>query len=130
MAKRVLIGSIGVDSGQVMVVDPCYLSNWKANEFDPTVGSPTEPTGTFDYDGACRATCSEAGHGVLDANPQVGNRAGGAVGMAVASKTMYGDGVYPVYAVYERGSTRPSRIVIEFDDPDEDEDNEEEGYLL
>lgn len=32
--KKVLIGEIGVDSGQLMVVDPCYLSRWKDNDFD------------------------------------------------------------------------------------------------
>lgn len=118
MTKKVLIGSIGVDSGQVMIGDPCYLDEWKANEFDASAAYPTEATGTFDYDGACRATCSAAGHGEL------GN------GRAVASETLYGDGRYPVYAVYERNSTRPSRLIIEFADPDEDEENDEEGYLL
>lgn len=32
--SKTLIGHIGVDSGQLMVVDPCYLSRWKANKFD------------------------------------------------------------------------------------------------
>ena len=32
--KKVLIGEISVDSGQLMVVDPCYLSNWQDNEFN------------------------------------------------------------------------------------------------
>ena len=26
-----LIGHISVDSGQIIVVDPCYLTNYKAN---------------------------------------------------------------------------------------------------
>lgn len=31
--KRKLIGQVGVDSGQLMVVDPCYInSEWKNNE--------------------------------------------------------------------------------------------------
>jgi len=130
--RKVLIGSIGVDSGQVMVVDPCYLDKWKANEFSFEHGSDaprhTEPTGTFDYDGACHATCSEAGHGVLDLRPELGNRAQGTIGMAIASETQYGDGCYPVYAIYEGRNTRPSRLVIEFDESDEE--NDEEGYLL
>ena len=29
-----ILGHIGVDSGQVMVGDPCYLSKWKDNEYD------------------------------------------------------------------------------------------------
>lgn len=27
------IGECGVDSGQLMIVDPCYLKDWKDNEF-------------------------------------------------------------------------------------------------
>jgi hypothetical protein len=29
-----LIGYVEVDSGQLMVVDPCYLSKWQDNEFN------------------------------------------------------------------------------------------------
>ena len=28
------LGTFGVDSGQFMIVDPCYLDTWKDNEFN------------------------------------------------------------------------------------------------
>ena len=28
-----LIGNITVDSGQIIVVDPCYLKDYKANDY-------------------------------------------------------------------------------------------------
>jgi hypothetical protein len=30
--KKVLIGRVGVDSGQLIIVDPCYLEKWVADE--------------------------------------------------------------------------------------------------
>ena len=38
MKNKELIGYIGIDSGQVLIVDPCYLSNWKDDEYDDTRG--------------------------------------------------------------------------------------------
>jgi hypothetical protein len=120
MSRKVLIGSIGVDSGQVMIGDPCYLTRWVDDGVKwncPEGGNPNvdcEPTGEFSYSGACNATISEAGHGVL------GARVGTSTGLAIASETMFGDGCYPVYAIYERGENRPSRLVVEFDSEDED----------
>jgi hypothetical protein len=40
-----LIGYVGVDSGQVMIVDPCYLGNWKDNEFNYRTGIRNKKTG-------------------------------------------------------------------------------------
>lgn len=40
-----LIGYVGVDSGQVMIVDPCYLSEWKDNEFEYRTGIRNKKTG-------------------------------------------------------------------------------------
>lgn len=31
--KKKLIGYVSVDSGQVMIIDPCYLSNYEDNNF-------------------------------------------------------------------------------------------------
>ena len=33
---RTLLGHVNVDSGQLMVTDPCYLTNFKNNDFKPT----------------------------------------------------------------------------------------------
>ena len=32
---KIKLGSVGVDSGQLMVTDPCYVKMFKNNEFDP-----------------------------------------------------------------------------------------------
>ena len=34
--NRILIGKVGVDSGQLMVTDPCYIKQFKINEYNPT----------------------------------------------------------------------------------------------
>ena len=48
------IGNCCVDSGQLMICDPCYLeSEWDKGQ------------GTFDYAGAGKASMSKAGYGAL-----------------------------------------------------------------
>lgn len=42
---KVLVGHIGVDSGQVMIVDPCYLNKWEDNEFRNRIGLRNKKTG-------------------------------------------------------------------------------------
>lgn len=32
---KIQLGSVGVDSGQLMVTDPCYVKMFKDNQFDP-----------------------------------------------------------------------------------------------
>lgn len=82
-----LIGKFGVDSGQAMVGDPCYLDSWNQES-------------NFNYDRACEATIKNE-YGVL------GN------GMSVVFSTGYGDGLYPVYAeINDEG--RIERITIDF----------------
>jgi len=120
MSKTVFIGRIGVDSGQVMIGDPCYLNKWVDNGITwnvPEGGNPNKdckPTGEFSYSGACNATISKAGHGVL-------GPLGPHDGLAIATETLYGDGCYPVYALYEDGEDRPRALYVDFgfsDSPD------------
>ena len=103
----VLIGKFGVDSGQAMVGDPCYLEEWK--KWDGKI-EPFEEhknnKGNYGYLGACNATI-EKGYGVLGA------------GSAVAFSTGYGDGYYPVFAKIEDG--RVMKIVIDFEGDIDDE---------
>lgn len=40
-----LIGYVGVDSGQVMIVDPCYLNQWNDNDFNYRTGIRNKKTG-------------------------------------------------------------------------------------
>lgn len=106
------IGEVWVDSGQVMIVDPCYLGDWKDNEFSQE--NPEDRS--FSYAGACNATLSSGRADQLEHG-------------AVASSTAYGDGVYPVYAERDPDGTIV-RLVIEFDErsaDDEPEEEDEEG---
>ncbi|MFZ2979049.1 MAG: DUF4241 domain-containing protein [Candidatus Magasanikiibacteriota bacterium] len=78
------LGQCGVDSGQLFVIDPCYLDRYKDTEFDAQVKDEEE----LSYASVCKVTLSVGQGG------QVGGRAGG-----VAFSTGFGDGVYPVYAL-------------------------------
>jgi hypothetical protein len=105
--KMTYIGSFGVDSGQAMVGDPCYLEDWKPwnseeNHFD----EHKQLAGQYGYLGACGVTLDK-GYGEL------GNSA------AVAFTTGYGDGIYPVYAEINDDG-RVARIVIDFVGEDEE----------
>jgi hypothetical protein len=83
--RKELIGHVGVDSGQLMIVDPCYVdSHWVKEEFAGDHGS-----NTFSYNGACQTTV----------NRQFGELV---IGMtsAVVFSSGYGDGVYPVYGYF------------------------------
>ena len=86
--KKKQIGSVYVDSGQLMITDPCYLKRWINNEF---VDSKLEaPPYSYSYDGACNATLSPNKAGSLEN------------GFGVAFSSGYGDGEYPVFATYNK----------------------------
>ena len=84
---RKLIGYCGVDSGQILLIDPCYV-------YKDKYGSGGE------YDECCRVTLSE-------------DRAGETT-LGVATSTYAGDGNYPVYAqTDEHGAIMSVTIVFE-----------------
>jgi len=88
--KRELLGHVGVDSGQIIVVDPCYV-----------LGQDRR------YDEVCRVG-EKGGGGVTFPTTD-----GPGTAQAVVSPTKMGDGIYPVYV--ERDSRgRPLRLIIEF----------------
>jgi len=141
MAKtvtKVLIGEVAVDSGQLMICDPCYIdSQWENEDFEdirvyknehtgrtltypkdftsyedvlPEYGKTmnvlisehdwkitesAEPKSGFSYNACAKATLSEDGHGELKFKL-------GHVGAGLAFSTAYGDGMYPVYAKYDK----------------------------
>jgi len=78
-----LIGHVGVDSGQLIITDPCYLDSWESDEFD-SADAPLN----YSYSGACAATLGKNG------GAEIGSGAQG-----VASRTAYGDGCYPVFQI-------------------------------
>lgn len=108
-----LIGRFGVDSGQAMIGDPCYLESWKVwNSEEQNFDDHKESKGQYSYLGACNATLTD-GYGVLGH------------GSAVAFNTGYGDGSYPVFAKIEDG--RVLKIVVDFEG-DMDDDGEIDEY--
>ncbi|MFP3443206.1 hypothetical protein R0K18_36280, partial [Pantoea sp. SIMBA_133] len=48
---REFIGEVCVDSGQLMIIDPCYLHEWKSGEYGAEDGNH--------YDQACKASLSD-----------------------------------------------------------------------
>lgn len=116
-SDEVYIGSICVDSGQMMLCDPCYIENsWNDQEFD--FRNIQQYAGQFNYGGACAATLSEKGAGVI-----------GDFDTAVVCSTGYGDGKYPVYVTYEGGRIASMRIdFMSYHDESSDDDDEDEEY--
>ena len=104
-------GVVGVDSGQLMVTDPCYLKS----EWDPNVDLDfgDEAKGRFSYNGACHATLSKEGFGQL--NYKMGH-----AGAGVAFSSGWGDGVYGVFIRKVDGRNAEARIVMIEEETDED----------
>lgn len=103
-----LIGTFGVDSGQAMITDPCYLDKWKPwDSKEEPFENHKEKAGEYGYLGAAGLTLSK-GYG------QFGLYDG------VVFTTGIGDGVYPVYARFENIGTpempdeRIAQVVIDF----------------
>ena len=95
----ILAGQIGIDSGQAMVGDPCYIDNWDTNKNDEWNIDGKE--GQYSYHGASATT-------LANSYGELGNAT------AVVFNTGYGDGVYPVYVqINEDG--RVSKVVIDFE---------------
>lgn len=120
---RKLVGVCAVDSGQIMLTDPCYVKYFvDGEEYAPTVSEETHP---YSYNGACGASLSEAGGGQL--------RFGlGHAGAGVCVSTGIGDGLFPVYLEYDEEYGELMSVTIQFqseedwEDEDEDEGNEDE----
>lgn len=91
-----LIGHCPVDSGQLLLVDPSYLDEWK--------GGPFKDSADNDYANACRVTCDPKG-------PRAGNTFRG---LAVVTSTCWGDGNYPVYITRNKEG-RIAKVIIDFD---------------
>lgn len=84
------IGVVGVDSGQLIVCDPCYLADYYDDEFDNPKAKPTD----FCYSNVCKLTLDKEGAGQVNFNA-------GHEGRAVAFASGFGDGCYPVIAHYK-----------------------------
>jgi len=93
--KKKCIGAVYVDSGQLMITDPCYLKRWENDKF---VDGKKEAPYSYSYDGACNATSSVDQVGVLNL------RTSGILnaGLGIVFSSGYGDGEYPVFATYNQ----------------------------
>lgn len=87
-----LVGHVGVDTGQIMVGDPSYLDDFVNDDF----AGEKEPE--YSYSGAA-ATSVYRGGGVIGQFDQFENP----TGRAVVTPTAFGDGVFPVYQIFEDG---------------------------
>lgn len=107
-----LVGHCGVDSGQIMFADPCYVSDFKfEDEFTTDIKPDARGEYPFTYNGACSATCSDEQAG------QLGHST------AVVMTSGWGDGCYPVYVKYGDDGRIVSATIVFDDGDDEDPDN-------
>ncbi|MGW6263720.1 DUF4241 domain-containing protein, partial [Streptomyces sp. NPDC055085] len=100
------IGEVGVDSGQLMVTDPCYIDQeWQREQFVLVRDEERADDAVYNYsyNGACNATLNGSGHG------QLAYKLGHA-GAGVVFHTAWGDGGYPVYA--EKHDGRIVRVYV------------------
>lgn len=94
--KKELIGYCAVDSGQVMIVDPCYvLERDERDDHD-----------LYSYDQIVNITNEGGGAGEL-------YPINGSAATCVVSRTFIGDGSFPVYAKRDRKG-RIVSLTIEF----------------
>lgn len=86
-----LIGRVGVDSGQILITDPCYIdSEWDSKDRQEEKAK----NHNFSYGGCCSQTLNKDGGGQL-------NYERGHAGVGVAVSSGYGDGLYEVWATYK-----------------------------
>ena len=103
-----LIGYIGVDSGQMMLCDPCYIDSMWEKKDTKDFSDLSEFEGKFSYLGAAQATLSENQVGFLDK------------GAGAVCSTGWGDGSYPVYVTFEGNRVSEMRIVFMGAEEEED----------
>lgn len=97
----VKIGNCPVDSGQIMLVDPCYIKDFDSNDYSYQEWQKKHNGTEFSYSATCNVTIQSPAQG-------------GQVGCAVATSSGWGDGTYPVYATIEDG--RVTEVTIYFSD--------------
>ena len=102
-AKAQFIGCVPVDSGQLVVVDPCHLADWKGGDWEEKKKKQNN-----DYGGVAQVTMKKChGEYTLMKRPKERNH-------LVATITGGGDGLFPVFAVFKYGEL--VRLEVRFGD--------------
>ncbi len=104
-----VIGHIGVDSGMVWIGDPCYIIHRKKTPFE--LGTSwaefctliSKSHNSFNY---------EAGH----------------EGFGLCTRALNGDGTYQIIGFFEKDTTVPSFVMIDFEEEMDFPANEEDEY--
>jgi len=140
--KWELLGHAAVDSGQLLLIDPAYLSHWEQVEFQDIRIHEHKETGErlqyrvhFEnyqspiekHGGLTMNQLNETGEWVQLPPPPaeglnynavcqvtLGEKMGGQIDLGVAFSTGWGDGRYPV-KVQRNAEGRIMRVLIEFD---------------
>jgi hypothetical protein len=127
--ERIKLGSIGVDSGQMMLCDPCYIeSSWKKGEFNGEKIEEMKKSKEYEfgYSGACAATLQEEGP-----KAHIGDILGryspdSEDGTGAVCSSGFGDGCYEVWVEVEDHGPWGRRVskmeIIFIGDEEEDED--------
>lgn len=113
-----IIGYCPVDSGTLMIVDPCYVLN------DERVGSTEAGRWggvTSEYLRTVDPTCEAPWHGPVKLDEY------GTQDMGVVCGTLNGDGQYPVIAEFNSAG-KVVRLIIDFDYEEEEEEEEDEWH--
>lgn len=107
--STVYLGEITVDSGQILIVDPCYLERWKSGDVNLDKFEE-DYDGSFDnnYDEVCRANTKQGFAEVFN-------------GSAVMAITTNGDGIFPVFGL-TNAKGKIAQIIIDFEFDEDDED--------
>lgn len=99
--KKIQLGVVGVDSGQLIVVDPCYIdSEWKDEKLEFEADGTVNAKNNFSYPAVCQRTLGPQNGEEIKENSGQLNYKIGHPGIAVAFPSGYGDGCYPVYGTF------------------------------
>lgn len=103
--KRINLGHIAIDSGQLMITDPCRIDEyWKKEDYD----AKSKPT-AFSYNDVCHKTLE----GTTSSNfPNSKSQ-----GLAIHCSSGFGDGLYQVWG-YQNDEGKIVKIDINMFDLD------------
>jgi hypothetical protein len=114
--EKVLLGHCPVDSGQILMVDPCYADegfDYEAVCCSHTVGHVGEASKEHRHAVTGDLITDWGGHSYHNGYGGETQAMSGVRGNGVVTGTGWGDGVYPVYGFVEDG--RVMGVYIEFD---------------